>query len=337
MKLIIFIKQLPIAIILLLSSGLLAANSVDPEQKADKIIEQLYHRLKQKPINNMPARIEAFSALLLGKPYLLTALGEGKNGEFDQFPLYRLDAFDCETYVDTVLALALANNLNSFKQCIQKIRYHDGQVNFAHRNHFASRDWNRNNQSQSYTKDITTTFTDEKNKPVAKRAKTIIDKPSWYQHFTRSKIRINGLSEEQKQQKLAELKQIGSKLEVAETEIPYLPLSELFNEKGEPNHYLFKQIPNASIIEIIRPSWDLRKQIGTRLHVSHLGFGIWVNDTLMYREASSIHQKTVDVPLVDYLRNTLKSPTIKGINVQIVVPKQVLGEHCEVHPEKDTH
>ncbi|GGI91815.1 N-acetylmuramoyl-L-alanine amidase-like domain-containing protein [Legionella impletisoli] len=326
----IVLKHFLAAVVLTLTTVSFSATTIYKEQEADKIIAQLYHRLNEKPILSMSDRIDAFSEALLGKPYLLGALGEGSEGEFDQFPLYRCDAFDCETYVDTVLALALSNNLNTFKRCIRNIRYRDGQVNFTDRNHFASRDWNGNNQRQSYVKDITLSITNEKQTLVAKWAKTTIDKPSWYRFFTHSKIRVEGLSEQEKNEKLTALKQLGSTLEVAETKIPYIPLNELFNERGEPNQYVFNQIPHASIIEIVRPNWDLRKQIGTALHVSHLGFGIWVNGNLMFREASSIHQKTVDVLLIDYLRDALKSPTIKGINIQIVVPEDTLEEDCRV-------
>lgn len=90
---------------------------------------------------------------------------------------------------------------------------------------------------------------------------------------------------------------------------------------------LFNQIPNAAIIEIIRPNWDLHKEIGTHLNVSHLGFSIRKNGTLLFRETSSTDGRAIDIPLVDYLRQTLSSPTIKGINVQVVLdPKLTEGQ-----------
>src|ERR1035437_2644460 len=46
------------------------------------------------------------SAALLGKPYQLGPLGEGKFGAEDPDPLYRLDAFDCTTFIETVMANA---------------------------------------------------------------------------------------------------------------------------------------------------------------------------------------------------------------------------------------
>ena len=75
---------------------------------ADNTINQLYHSQIIKPKANLAQRIDAISAQFLGKPYLLGALGEGEQGYYDSSPLYRTDAFDCETYVDTVLALIIS-------------------------------------------------------------------------------------------------------------------------------------------------------------------------------------------------------------------------------------
>lgn len=304
-----------------------ASNRATPEQN-DKIIEQLYHKLEKLPQNDMPGRITAISAWLLGKPYLLGALGEGENANYDQFPLYRFDAFDCQTYVETVLAIALAKDAPTFKQCMNQIRYHQGLVSFTTRNHFTSLDWNQNNQNQGLLKDITFTFQNKSNQPVAKIATAYINKPEWYQSFTTDQIRIGKTEEQEVKQRLSALKQEGQKLKGSSAQIPYIPLTALFTQKGRPNQYLFKQIPNAAIIEIVRPNWDLRDKIGTCLNVSHLGFAIWQEGTLMFREASSIEKKTIDISLVKYLQDALDSPTIAGINVQVVLPEKSFGGSC---------
>ena len=61
-------------------------------------------------------RIDFLTQLFLGKPYILGAQGEGKQGEFDQSPLYRFDGFDCVTYVNNILALAISNSPNEFEK-----------------------------------------------------------------------------------------------------------------------------------------------------------------------------------------------------------------------------
>lgn len=303
--------------------------SIHPkQQQANETISKLYHSLNQLPKSDMSMRLETISGQFLGKAYLLGALGEGAEARFDQEPRYRTDVFDCDTYVTTVLALALANDVQSFKQCMSKVRYKDGQVEFTTRNHFMSLDWNPNNQRQGFIKDITESFKDKNNKSVIKIASALIDKPSWYQHFTRKNIRLNSPNENEEEARLAELKAQGSKLPKLDAQIPYIPLTALFDSKGKPNQYLFAQIPNAAIIEIVRPNWNLRELIGTNLNVSHLGFAFWRKGTLYFRQASSQYGKVVEVPLIDYLRETLTSPTIKGINVQVVVPNNPLADGC---------
>ena len=288
---------------------------------ACQTINQLYHSQIIKPNSSVSERIDAFSAQFLGKPYLRGALGEGAQGYYDNTPLYRTDAFDCETYVDTVLALAFAKNTVSFEQYIRQIRYQDSHVSFIHRNHFTCLDWNQNNQKQGLLKDITTTFHDKNGQPIAKVAQALIDKPSWYQHFSSDIIRINNISSTEQAKRLASLKQKGSRLPRMLSLTPYIPLDTLFNQTGQANQDVFNQIPNGSIIEIIRPNWNLKQQIGTHLNVSHLGFAIWKNNVLMFRAATSTNHRIMDVSLIDYLREALKSPTIKGINIQVAVPR----------------
>ena len=305
----------------LLSLPLFAAQENLSEQKTEQTIHQIYHNLHKKPALNISERITNISGQFLGKPYLLGALGEGERGDYDQWPLYRTDAFDCETYVDTVLALALANSPHHFKHCINQIRYRDGQVSFITRNHFTCLDWNQNNQHQGFVKDITTTLHDAHHQSVVKFARALIDKPSWYRHMSKKRVRLHPINPVISEKSLASLKREGAKLPQSTSIIPYIPLTALFNHSGQANRFLFNQIPNAALIEIIRPNWDLNEAIGTHLNVSHIGFAIWKKGILFFRQASSSENQVVDVPLINYLHEALKSPTIKGINIQIVTPQ----------------
>lgn len=276
----------------------------------------------------MSDRLNLLSAAFLGKPYILGALGEGDKAMYDQNPLYRMDGFDCETYVDTVLALALASNSRDFKQCLNNIRYKNGRVDFFSRNHFTSPEWNQHNQQQGYLKDITTSIVGKNKQSVSQLAIAFIDKPNWYRHRDINSIRLTTPNTSLQLQRLNSLQQEGSQLAGVTASIAYLPLTVLFDKKGHANQTLFDQIPNAAIIEIVRPNWDLQKEIGTNLNVSHLGFAFRHHGVLIFREASSNDMKVVDVSLIDYLKQALSSPTIKGINVQIIVPKAPLGKGC---------
>jgi hypothetical protein len=310
-----------------------AVDSTVLEEQANLTINELYHTLNTMPNTSMAERINWFSNHFSGTVYELGSLGEGPNARYDQFPLYRVDAFDCDTYVNTVLSLALANSVESFKQCLKYTRYKNGKRAYINRNHFTSIDWNKNNQQRGVLKDITLSIKDQNNQPVALFAEALINKPGWYAHKGLATIRLQNENKIKQQELLNELKTKGSHMETSSSKLPYIPLTVLFTKDNKPNLYLFSQIPHGAIIEIVRPNWDLRKLIGTSLDISHLGFAIRIKDQLYFRQASSQKGKVVDVPLIDYLKEAQNSPTIKGINVQVVIPTKPLSDTCQVEDD----
>ncbi|MGC1181536.1 N-acetylmuramoyl-L-alanine amidase-like domain-containing protein [Legionella sp.] len=306
------------------------SDSDTSKKQTNVSIEKLYHKLNSMPNSSMPQRINWISKQFLGVPYQLGPLGEGAKARYDQFPQYRVDGFDCDTYVNTVISLALANSLPSFQQCIDQMRYRNGKVSYIQRLHFTGLDWNQTHQQAKIFKDITLSIKDKQQRPVAQFATAQIDKPNWYAHKTIKTIRLQNADMETQKARLVELKEKGAKLEIATEKVPYLPFSALFPEKNQPDMYLFAQIPQGAIIEIVRPNWDLREKIGTALTISHLGFAVRDHGQLYYREASSEYGKIVDIPLVEYLQKALNSPTIKGINVQVIVPVEPLTNDCKM-------
>lgn len=75
----------------------------------------------------------------LGAKYMRDPLGEERAPDSD--PLIRTDAFDCTTFVETVMAGGDKSNLN-------QIRYKDGEIDFMNRNHFIETDWLQNNSNR---------------------------------------------------------------------------------------------------------------------------------------------------------------------------------------------
>jgi len=294
---------------------------------ADPTIRQLYHTLAAKP-TPMATRLDIISQRFLNQPYEGNALGEGPGARYDTYPLYRVDAFDCATYVGTVVALALAPNFQHFTQCIKHIRYADGEVSFIKRNHFASLDWNLNNQRAGLLKDITTTLTNQKGEPAALFSETLINKPAWYQKLPEDRIRLPHASPEKQAKRLTALRQEGKQFKTERVSTPYIPLTALFNREGEPNLALFDQIPDGAVIEIVRPNWDLVKQAGTHLNISHMGFAFRKNGELRFRHASLLKKKVSDMPFVQYLAEARTSPTIRGINIQIILPESPNAKNC---------
>jgi Protein of unknown function (DUF1460) len=55
-----------------------------------------------------------------------------------------LDGFDCVTYIETIVALARASNVDEFTEWLRKIRYQQGCVQWERRNHYMAF-WIRNN------------------------------------------------------------------------------------------------------------------------------------------------------------------------------------------------
>jgi hypothetical protein len=87
------------------------------------------------------SRVDILSRQFLGRPYESNLIGSA--GKPEVFTA-SLNAFDCVTYIETSLALALASNVTEFIQWLRKIRYKNGDVAWEHRNHYMT-GWIRNN------------------------------------------------------------------------------------------------------------------------------------------------------------------------------------------------
>ena len=95
------------------------------------------HRPPDRAAKDLPTiaqRIDFISAALRGTRYRGYTLIGGPHRP-EQFVL-RDDAFDCVTYCETVLAAALARNLEQFETSLREIRYRHGIVNWFERNHY---------------------------------------------------------------------------------------------------------------------------------------------------------------------------------------------------------
>jgi hypothetical protein len=278
-----------------------------------------YQQIPHKPGAALTARLAAMSQHFMGKPYLVDPLGEGPSGEFSQNPLVRFDGFDCVTYVETVLALVLSKNYADFQTQLRLLRYRDGLARFEFRNHFANNDWNFNNSRRGVLREFTGKIIGDNGKPVSAVSRTLINKPAWYQHLGADRIHLPKASAREVQKMLPRLHQLGGNTAVEQSVLSYVPLTALFSPLGEANLKVFQQIPDGAIIEIVRPNWNLHDKIGTDLDVSHLGFVFHTEKGWVFRQASSNYHHVVEVDLIGYLRETLKSPTIKGIAVWEVV------------------
>jgi hypothetical protein len=79
-------------------------------------------------------RVDYISRALLGVRYRANTLIGGPR-RAEQF-VVRADAFDCVTYCETVLAAALSRSYSDFETALKRIRYRNGEVTWAERNHY---------------------------------------------------------------------------------------------------------------------------------------------------------------------------------------------------------
>src|SRR5262245_51142210 len=99
----------------------------------------------------MASRIERISAHFLGRPYRVNPLIG--TAEAREVFVHDTDAFDCVTYVETVLARANARTAGEFLQRLRRLRYRSGQVSWLCRNHYMTQ-WIRNNRREGFVREV---------------------------------------------------------------------------------------------------------------------------------------------------------------------------------------
>jgi hypothetical protein len=84
---------------------------------------------------SLPGRLERLSRALLGRPYLVGPLAGPKGPEV---LVERLDAFDCVTFVESVLALGWSRHPEDYPHRLAALRYQGGALSWATRRHYTS-------------------------------------------------------------------------------------------------------------------------------------------------------------------------------------------------------
>lgn len=286
-------------LVLLLTAPLVWA---DPTAEAEELL------LRHQSVAGISARIEAFSRGFLGLPYGDGGpLGEGPSGRYDQDPLFRFDTFDCTTYVETVLALAHAQDTADFLRRIDEIRYENGVVDYTTRNHWPSLQWVPNSVRNGYLREIVRELAPA---GAIKVARALIDIPNSYRFMKLDNLRTPNLSLAERQERLAEWRAEGNRFSAQEATIDYVPVDWIMQ-----NPAWLQRLPHGAVVNMVRPNWDLTDIIGTHMNVSHQGLIIRRGTQVLLRHASSSGIKRVtEVPLIDYLRPFIGHATLKGVH-----------------------
>jgi hypothetical protein len=87
-------------------------------------------------------RIAAIARKNIGQPYRLNLLGEFPYEVHDDLPMFSLDHSDCVVFAEHTYAMALSQSWEEFFWMLQRIRYRDGVIGVATRNHYTEMDWN---------------------------------------------------------------------------------------------------------------------------------------------------------------------------------------------------
>jgi cell wall-associated NlpC family hydrolase len=114
-------------------------------------VRELLNRVRS--VEGIGQRLDAISRQFMGTPYISNPLGGGPS---DQEVLsLSLKGFDCVTLVEYALALARSDTPARFVECLQSLRYSNGVVAWARRNHYMS-GWIRTNVRAGFVRNVTT-------------------------------------------------------------------------------------------------------------------------------------------------------------------------------------
>lgn len=262
-----------------------AANFSTDYQRADsvKVVNLLKRAASQK---NMGNKVIYFARQLGGIPYVAKTLEKNKQERL----VVNLRQLDCTTYVETVLALTRCLEQNkltfaAFCHNLRMIRYNEGVVSYPSRQHYFTY-WIQQNEKKGIVKDI-----QAPNPPFSAVQKVntnymtthielypmLLQNKSWISYIRAMETSINGLK------------------------CYYIPKASLTDSK-----LLRQTIHNGDIIAIITSLKGL--------DTSHIGIAVWHKDGLHMLNASSIHHKVVEEPML--LRTyMLKHPSQLGIRI----------------------
>lgn len=207
---------------------------------------QLDVKVREAHTLPFPERIEALSKLFLGVPYGTYPLGDGSGVE--PGPRWNTSVVDCQTYVETVLALANARDIREAHQILDDIRY-SGAPSFDNRNHFTEAQWLPSNLRKGYLADETARID-----PKAPSETLSLHKSEW--------TKVPNL------QRLA-----SANIPDGDYSVRYVPLHEVVQHA--------KKIAPGSVVMIVR-----EKDPNRVVRISHMGLVVQTPQGLAVRHAS---------------------------------------------------
>lgn len=113
------------------------------QMSPQEVHRYIAHMQQAEP--DLRKRIAAIGRQNIGQPYVLNLLGEYPYELHDTLPMFSLTHSDCVVFAEHTYAMAMSKSWEEFFWMLQRIRYKDGVVGVATRNHYTEQDWNVNN------------------------------------------------------------------------------------------------------------------------------------------------------------------------------------------------
>ncbi len=275
-------KRLFIAGIILWSACSLFAN----EQDSIKVEKWLKEAIS---LPQDSCRTLHFAKKMLGVPYVAGTL----DGNDEEQLVVHVDQLDCTTFVETVLALSIADkraarSFDGFKKALTDVRYRDGVLDgYASRLHYFS-DWIRNNERMRFIKECT--------------SETACSQPKelWLDFMT---THVDSYLPMKKNPALVEVMAAEEK-----------------NWQGTIVSYIPKEKLNLSPKELKIKDGDILAMVTNikGLDVVHVGFAFWKDNHLHLLHASSSVKKVIEDPKTQY-ESSGKTKAHIGVRVIRVV------------------
>jgi len=212
-----------------------------------------------------------FAKKMLGVPYVAGTL----DGNEEEQLVVHVDQLDCTTFVETVLALCIADkrgerSFDGFKKALIDVRYRNGILDgYASRLHYFS-DWIRNNEQMGFVKECT--------------SETACSQPKelWLDFMT---THVDSYLPMKKNPALVEVMAAQEK-----------------NWQGTVVSYIPKEKLNLSPEELKIKDGDILAMVTNikGLDIVHVGFAFWKDNQLHLLHASSVAKKVIEDPQTQY-------------------------------------
>ena len=212
-----------------------------------------------------------FAKQMLGVPYVAGTL----DGNEEEQLVVHVDQLDCTTFVETVLALCIADkrdarSFDGFKKALTDVRYRDGVLDgYASRLHYFS-DWIRNNEQMGFVKECTSeTSCAQPQELWLNFMTTHVDS---YQPMKKNPALVEVMAAQEKNWQ-------GTIVSYIPKEKLNLPPEELKIKDGD----ILAMVTNIKGLDIV-----------------HVGFAFWKDNHLHLLHASSSAKKVIEDPKTQY-------------------------------------